>query len=356
MVIDDINNFQAPYRRILGDADNPLPVTAPLIERVKQDKIATSTTPAMTTLDDLVALQMTNRSTATIYSSFYGNEDGVAQVETNTIASAVTLGGNLSVVVTAAGMAGTPKTITAAALGTLQRESITCTAAVTSAGDIELEITAAVGVAWSPATVTVTLTTDDDTVTKVAEKCVLAINADTDVAGDFIASNVAGAVTITALVAAADDATMAIAFNDAGSTSVTFGASTNTTAGVKASTSAEIAEIVKDALNADGVIGAFFTETRSGADVIITRAAAAANDTSMNLAVATGTATGLTASPTSANTVAGYAAGDWDELGSSGTVDFAPPSGYANSTPFTFIWLKASTGTPSVIIRGWKEA
>ena len=341
------------YDTIIEAAD-PIPVTAPTVERVKQDKVTLSTTPQMVTLDDLVSLQITNRSTAIIYSSMHGNEDGEAQVETNTIASAVTLGGNLSVVVTAAGMAGTPKTIAAAALGTLQKESITCTAAVTSAGDIELEITAAVGVAWSPATVTVTLTTGDDTVTKVAEKCVLAINADTDVAGDFIASNVAGAVTITALVAAADDATMAFAFTDTDSTSVTFGASADTTAGVAASTAAEIAEIVKDALNADGVIGAFFTATRSGDDVIITAASAIANDATMNLAVATGTATGLTASPTSANTTAGYLAGDWDELGGSGTINYDPPSGYANGTPFTFIWIKSSTGTPAVILRGWK--
>ena len=341
------------YDTIIESTD-PIPIAGAQIERVKQDKVTLSTTPQEVTLDDLVALEMTNRSTAIIYSSFFGNEDGVAQVETNTLLSGVTLGGNLAVTITAVGMTGTPKTITAAALGTLQQESITCTAAVTSAGDIELEITAAVGTAWSPATITVTLTTDDNTVTKVADKCVLAINANAAVAGDFIASNVAGAVTITALVAAADDTSLAFAFSDSGSTSVTFGTTADTTAGVAPSTAAECAEIVKDAINLDGVMGAFFTATSSGNGVIITADSAIANDATMNLAVATGTATGLTPSPTSENTTAGYLAGDWDELGGSGNVQFYPPAAYANDTPFTFIWLKSSTGTPAVILRGWK--
>lgn len=337
----------------IRSVNGALVFTGLAIKRVKQNKVALSTTAQQVTLDDLVALQMTNRSSAIIYSSFFGNEDGVTQVETNTIASAVLTGGDLDVIVTAAGMSGSPKTITAAALGTLQVETITCTAGEsTGAGNITMAITAA-GMTGSPKDVVVPVALSDG-VNEVALAVRTALAADTDVSAFFDISGSAADVVMTAKVAIANDATMAFGFTDTDSTGVTFGSSTNTTAGVAASTAAEIAEIVKDALNADGTIGAFFTATRSGDDVILTAAAAAANDTTMNLAVQQGTATGFTDSDTSADTTAGYAVGEWDELGGSGTVDFYPPAGYSNGSEFTFIWLKASTGTPSVILRGWK--
>jgi len=64
-------------------------------------------------------------------------------------------------------------------------------------------------------------------------------------------------------------------------------------------------------LIADADIGhvttGFFTVTGSTDQVILTAKAKAANDATMNVATATGTAVGLTASPTSANTTAGVA-------------------------------------------------
>lgn len=52
-------------------------------------------------------------------------------------------------------------------------------------------------------------------------------------------------------------------------------------------------------------IRAVYTVTGSGATIILTRLVPAANDATLNIAIATGTATGITAAPTSADTTAG---------------------------------------------------
>lgn len=72
------------------------------------------------------------------------------------------------------------------------------------------------------------------------------------------------------------------------------------------------------ALNADAAVAAMFTASGSGAAIVLTRKPVrtfalpvgvhshfAANDATVNLALATGTATGITAAPTSAATTAG---------------------------------------------------
>ena len=116
--------------------------------------------------------------------------------------------------------------------GTAQVETITCTGAPSSDGDITLEITAA-GMTGSPHDVVVPLVALTHTsVTLVADKVVETLNADATFAAFFTASNVAGAVAMTAITPAANDATMAFAFTDTDTTSTTFGASANTTAGV----------------------------------------------------------------------------------------------------------------------------
>ena len=338
------------------DSADPIPVSvvsSDSVEMVKQNQVALTTTPQMVTLDNLVKMQVTNRGSSIVSLSTFGNEDGVAQVETNTIASAVLLGGDLDVTVTAAGMTGTPATITATVLGTFQQETITIDGAPTSDGDITVTVTAA-GMTGGSKALTVAVL-DVDTVDEVASKIKVAMILDTVSIGDFFTVSGTGAdVEITSRVAIADDATMDIV-GAAGTTGTSFTASADTTTGVAASTAAEIAEIVKDALNADAVICAMFTATRSGDDVILTDDTAGANDTTMNLGVATGTATGLTASPKSVNTTAGYAAGDWDQIGGQGTLTLEPPTNTTNSSPFTFVWIKA-TASVTAIIRGWKEA
>lgn len=61
-------------------------------------------------------------------------------------------------------------------------------------------------------------------------------------------------------------------------------------------------------IRADSAVTAMFYVGGTGADVVLTRKAAVANDATLNIAIANDTCTGLTAAPTSANTVAGGAA------------------------------------------------
>ena len=70
-------------------------------------------------------------------------------------------------------------------------------------------------------------------------------------------------------------------------------------------TATQVATKAAAALNLDGDITAMFNITSSGADLILTRLVAAANDTTMNVAYTNGTCSGLTPDATSANTTAG---------------------------------------------------
>jgi hypothetical protein len=73
---------------------------------------------------------------------------------------------------------------------------------------------------------------------------------------------------------------------------------------------AQWAEKVKDAINANGVISALYTATRSGNDIILSAnsAASTGHDSTLNIALANGSCTGATNAPTSANTTAGLIA------------------------------------------------
>lgn len=116
--------------------------------------------------------------------------------------------------------------------GISQVESITCTGAPSGNGDITLTITAA-GMTGSPHDVVIPLlAATHTTVTLVADAIVEVLNADSTFAAFFVASNVAGAVAMTAITPAANDATMTFAFTDTDTTGATFGATANTTAGV----------------------------------------------------------------------------------------------------------------------------
>lgn len=116
--------------------------------------------------------------------------------------------------------------------GTAQVETITCTGAPSSDGTITIGITAA-GMTGSPVSVEVELVAlTHTTVTLVADAVVAALTADAEFAAFFTADNTAGAIAITAITPAANDATMELAFTDTDTTGTTFGASTDTTAGV----------------------------------------------------------------------------------------------------------------------------
>lgn len=75
---------------------------------------------------------------------------------------------------------------------------------------------------------------------------------------------------------------------------------------ISGDTPAQWAEKVKDALNANGVISALYTATRSSNNIILT--SSTAPDTTLNIALANGTCTGATNALTSANTTAGLIA------------------------------------------------
>jgi len=62
---------------------------------------------------------------------------------------------------------------------------------------------------------------------------------------------------------------------------------------------------IRTALAADATVGDFFTVSGSTTSVVLTVKSARANDATLNISIANGTCTGLTAAPTSANTTAG---------------------------------------------------
>jgi phage tail sheath protein FI len=73
-------------------------------------------------------------------------------------------------------------------------------------------------------------------------------------------------------------------------------------------TATVVAGKIRTALNADSAVTALFTVGGTGANVVLTRKICAANDSTLNIAIANGTCTGLTAAPTSTDTTAGVAA------------------------------------------------
>ena len=64
---------------------------------------------------------------------------------------------------------------------------------------------------------------------------------------------------------------------------------------------------VRAALAADSAVAALFTVSGAGASIVLTRKTAAANDTSLNIALDNDTCTGITPAASSANTTAGVA-------------------------------------------------
>ncbi len=87
---------------------------------------------------------------------------------------------------------------------------------------------------------------------------------------------------------------------------------------VNGDTASVVGGKIRAALEADVDVSAFFEVSGSGANVVLTAKAHTANDGTMNIAIATGTATGITAAPTSANTTAGVADVDVLEITAKG--------------------------------------
>ena len=70
-------------------------------------------------------------------------------------------------------------------------------------------------------------------------------------------------------------------------------------------TASIVGGLIRTALAFDTDVAALFLISGSGADVVLTKHIAVANDSTLNIAIANGTCTGLTAAPTSTNTTAG---------------------------------------------------
>jgi len=70
-------------------------------------------------------------------------------------------------------------------------------------------------------------------------------------------------------------------------------------------TAALVALACRNAIALNSVVSNIFQVSGTGADIILTERVAHANDTTLNMAIATGSATGITAAPTSTNTTAG---------------------------------------------------
>ena len=72
-----------------------------------------------------------------------------------------------------------------------------------------------------------------------------------------------------------------------------------------ADTASIVGGLIRTALAFDVDVAALFLVSGSGANVVLTKHIAVANDDTLNIAIANGTCTGLTAAPTSTNTTAG---------------------------------------------------
>jgi hypothetical protein len=112
-----------------------------------------------------------------------------------------------------------------------QVETIAVTNGCTQDGVIQIIVTAA-GMYNSPKTVNIVVTTTESTTALVAAKIREALAADEDVSSFFVIGGTEANVIITAIDYAANDNTMALTMVDAPDVGVTVGASENTTAGV----------------------------------------------------------------------------------------------------------------------------
>jgi hypothetical protein len=70
-------------------------------------------------------------------------------------------------------------------------------------------------------------------------------------------------------------------------------------------TASIVGGLIRTALAFNQYVAAQFLVSGAGANVVLTKHVAAANDSTLNIAIANGTCTGLTAAPTSTNTTAG---------------------------------------------------
>lgn len=245
-------------------------------------------------------------------------------------------------------LASTDTTPGVAPVQQIETATINAASLVTLAGDADVVVTAA-GMGGSPKTVRFAVALGDDEVA-IASKARTALGLDADVAAFFTVSGAGADIILTALAAAANDATMNMASDNAAANGVVpVAASANTQAGVLGLVQIETATInpaslvtvagdaqiivtaagmggspktirflvdvaddpaaiagkARTALGLDADVVAFFGVSGAGADIVLTALAEAANDATMNMATDNAGANGFVAVPASANTQAG---------------------------------------------------
>jgi hypothetical protein len=188
-------------------------------------------------------------------------------------------------------------------------ETATVVGAVTGAGLADVVITSA-DVTGSPVTVKVYLDElDSDAV--VAGKIRAELGTHSEITDIFTIGGAGADVTLTKKTKAANDATLNIAIDNDTCTGLTAApASANTTAGVAPDNAASVAGKARTALGLDADVSDFFTIGGTGANILLTAKAEAANDATMNIAIDNDTCDGLTPVATSANGAAGVAPDD----------------------------------------------
>jgi len=182
----------------LTDPDVPRTVTVKgSVAEITGDVVVTGTNISNAPISDTIALNGTTEVEGLVAFKTVTQVDlpaqtttPVAQVETATVVGTVTGSGNASVVITAAGMTGSPKTKSVAVL-------------------------------------------ENDTASDVAGKIRTALGLDADVIARFAVSGATDKVILTRLAPAANDATLNISVDNGTCTGLTTaGTSANTTAGV----------------------------------------------------------------------------------------------------------------------------
>lgn len=269
-----------------------------------------------------------------------GNSITVALVNPGTPSAALSVGvASSAISVNLATDAGTAQVETATGAGTVasnvaQVETATAAGNVSTSGNATVTVTAA-GMTNSPKAISVAVLNTDDDGSAIATKIRAALTADEDVAAFFTVSGATDQIILTRLTAAVNDATLNIAIADGTSVGVTTAAtSANTTAGLIGGGNASIVvtgagitgspltipvavasgdtpalwvEKVRVAIAATAAITALYSVGGTGADITLTELVPNGNDGTLNIAIATGTATGITTAATSTNTVAGVA-------------------------------------------------
>lgn len=292
---------------------------------------------------------------------------GVKQVLRNELTGTLTLGGNFNTIVSGTSLGTEAITVVTALAGTKQVETATCAGTVTTAGNAACTITSALLGTTSPLTVAFAVEEADEGA-EIATALRNALNATAAVTAHYIVGGTDAAVSLTAKLCAADDATLNIAIDDGTGEGASEGVTTaatseNSAAGVALDTIASALGKIVTAINADETLGTYVTASAvSDKYLVLTRDAYAANDTSLVASFENDTTVGLNETDSVIYTE-GDAPNDghWFTLASDSTFSVNPPSDFVPYVPFTKLWTKSEedtfitifywgfpTGTPAV--------